>query len=125
MLGTCKAIGDIDAATGTAFGALLRQTIENSDEPLASADCAGLTRVDPAGYHALVDAARYAARRDRTLVIRNMSSPCAKLIGLYGWDRDLCVESSRQPTKNVRGEVSFAADPVMDRPRRWRAGTVS
>jgi hypothetical protein len=28
MLGTCKAIGDIDAASGPVFGSLLRDTIE-------------------------------------------------------------------------------------------------
>jgi hypothetical protein len=36
MLGTCKAIGDIDAA----FGVLVRETIDNSDEPAATVDCA-------------------------------------------------------------------------------------
>ncbi len=125
MLGTCQAIGDIDAATGTAFGVLLRQTVDNSDESLVSVDCAGVTFMDPAGYHVLVDAARYAARRGRTLVIRNMSPPSARLIGLYGWDRALRVESSRRRTENVRGEVSFAADPCMDRPQRLWAGAVS
>ncbi|MGO9875800.1 MAG: STAS domain-containing protein [Acidimicrobiia bacterium] len=114
MLGICKAIGDIDAATSTAFGVLLRETIDNSDEPLVSVDCSGVTFMDPDGYHVLIHATRYAARRGHTLVIRNMSPTCAKLIRLSGWDRELRVESSRQRTENVSREVLFAADPCMD-----------
>jgi len=125
MLGTCRAIGDIDAATGAVFGVLVRETIDNSEGPLVTVDCAGVTFMDPAGYHALVDAARYAARRGRTLVIRNMSSPCARLIGLYGWDRELRVEYSRQRTENIRREVRLVDDSCMDLPQRSWAGTVS
>jgi anti-anti-sigma regulatory factor len=48
-----------------------------------SVDCSGITFMDPAGYHALVDATNYATRRSHTLVIRNMSPPCARFIQLY------------------------------------------
>jgi anti-anti-sigma factor len=124
MLGTCEAIGDIDAVTGLAFGVLLRQAVDNSDEPLVSVDCAGVTFMDPAGYHVLVDATRYAARRGRTLVIRNMSSPCARLIRLYGWDRELHVEIARPRTENVNGDVLVAVDSCADRRQRSSAGVV-
>jgi hypothetical protein len=41
----------------------------------------------------VVDATNYAVRRGHTLVIRNMSPSCARLMRLYDWDRELRVES--------------------------------
>jgi anti-anti-sigma factor len=108
MPGTCKAIGDIDGATGPAFSAALRDTIDSSDQTVVSVDCSGVTFMDPAGYHVLVDATRYAVRRGRTLVIRNMSPSCTSLIRLYAWDRELRVEPSLKPTQMVRNDLSFS-----------------
>jgi anti-anti-sigma factor len=108
MPGSCKAIGDIDGATGPAFSAALRGTIDNSDQTLVSVDCSGVTFMDPAGYHALVDATRYAARRGRTLVICNMSPSCTTLIRLYAWDGEPRVEPSLKPTQMVRDDLSFS-----------------
>ena len=107
MLGTCKAIGDIDGATGPAFSAALRDTIDSSDQTLVSVDCSGVTFMDPAGYHVLVDATRYAARRGHTLVIRNMSPSCTRLIRLYAWDRELRVEPSLKRTQMVLDALFF------------------
>jgi len=92
MLGTCKAIGDIEGATGPAFAAVLRDATDNSDSALVSVDCSAVTFMDPAGYHVVVEATRYAARRGHTLVIRNMSPPCSRLMRLYTRDRELRVE---------------------------------
>ena len=101
MLGTCEATGDIDAVSGPAFGALLRNAIDAADTVLLSVDCSGVTFMDPAGYHVLVASTQYAARRGRTLVIRNASPPCARLLRLYGWDRELCVDPSSRHLERV------------------------
>jgi len=101
MLGTCKAIGDIDATTGPAFSAALRDSIDRSDQTLVIVDCSGVTFMDPTGYHALVDATRYAARHGHTLVIRNMSPSCTRLMRLYAWDRELRVEPSPKRTQKA------------------------
>jgi anti-anti-sigma factor len=74
MPGTCMAIGEIDTATASAFDADLRDAIDSSDEAHISVDCSGVTFMDSAGYHVLVDATNYAVRRGRTLVIRNLSA---------------------------------------------------
>ena len=110
MLGTWKAIGDIDGATGPAFSAALRDTIDSADQTLVSVDCSGVTFMDPAGYHALVDATRYAARRGHTLVIRNMSPSCTRLIRLYAWDRALRVEPSFERAQMVIDALFFSGD---------------
>jgi anti-anti-sigma factor len=106
MLGICKAIGNIDAATAPAFNADLHDTIDGSDEAFVSVDCSDVTFMDPAGYHVLIDATQYAARRGHTLVIRNMSPPCARLLHLYDWDRELRIEGSPQSDRNA---ASFSA----------------
>lgn len=93
MLGTCKALGEIDTATATAFDAELHDAIDNADEAFVNVDCSGLTFIDSAGYHALVDATNYAVRRGHTLVIRNLSPSCARLIRLCDLSRELHVES--------------------------------
>ena len=92
MLGICTAIGEIDVATAPAFNTVLHDTIDNSEEPIVSVDCTDLTFIDLAGYHVLVDATQYAMRRGRTLVIRNLSTSCARLIQLYDADRELRLE---------------------------------
>ena len=101
MLGTCAVIGDIDAGSGPAFRAFLRDAIDASDRGLVSVDCSGVTFMDPAGYHALVDATRYAARLGHTLAIRRPSPSCARLLRLYGWDRELRVEASPRHLEQV------------------------
>ena len=93
MLGTCTALGQIDTATAASFNADLHDTIDSSDEAFVSVDCSGVTFMDSAGYHALVDATSYAVRRGHTLVIRNLSPSCARLVRLCDLDRQLHVES--------------------------------
>jgi anti-anti-sigma factor len=110
MPGTCKAIGDIDGVSGQAFSAALRDTIDSSDEMLVSVDCSGVTFMDPAGYHALVDATRYAARHGHTLVIRNMPPSCTRLIRQYAWDRELRVEPSPTRAEMIRDALFFSGD---------------
>jgi len=110
MLGTCKAIGDIDRTTGPAFSAALRDTIDSSDQTLVIVDCSGVTFMDSAGFHALVDATRYATRRGHTLVVRNLSPSCSRLIRLYDWDRELCVEPSLARAQMVLDALFFSGD---------------
>jgi anti-anti-sigma factor len=92
MLGTCKALGEIDAATAALFNADLHDVIDNADEAFVNVDCSGLTLIDLAGDGVLVDATNYAVRRGRPLVIRNLSPSCATLIRLFDVDRELHVE---------------------------------
>jgi anti-anti-sigma factor len=91
MLG---ALGDIDRATAPAFGADLRAAIDSSDNGDVSVDCSGVTFMDSAGYRVLVDATNYAIRRGHTLVIRNLSPPCAMLIRLCDVNGELHVDPS-------------------------------
>ncbi len=93
MRGTCKALGEIDTAAAPSFDADLHDAIDNASEALVNVDCSGLTFIDSAGYHALVDATNYAARHGHTLVIRNLSPSCARLIRLCDLSRELHVES--------------------------------
>ena len=86
--------GEIDAATAPAFKADLHEAIDGSDEAFVSVDCSGVTFMDSAGYHVLVDATNYAVRRGHTLVIRNLSASCATLLGFCDLDSELRVESS-------------------------------
>jgi anti-anti-sigma factor len=92
MLATCKALGEIDTATAPSFNADLHDVIDNADEAIVNVDCSGLTFIDSAGYHVLVEATNYAVRRGHTLVIRNLSPSCATLIRLCDVDRELHVE---------------------------------
>jgi len=94
MLGSCKAVGEIDSATAPSFNLELHEAIDEADEAFVSVDCSALTFMDLAGYHVLVDATQYATRRGHTLVIRNLSATCARLIGLYDWDHELHIEAS-------------------------------
>jgi anti-anti-sigma factor len=92
MLGTCQALGDIDVATAPAFNADLHDAIDTSDAVVVSVDCSDMTFIDSAGYHVLVEASDYAVRRGRTLVLRNLSPWCARVVRLCDWDHELRVE---------------------------------
>ena len=92
MRGTYRAVGEIDGATAPAFDADLRNTIDCSDEPLVSVDCSGVTFMGSAGFRALAGATEYAARRGHTLVIRNPSPSCARLIRVCDRDGELRVD---------------------------------
>lgn len=92
MLGTCTARGEIDMATAPALQIELFDCIERADEPLVNVDCAGVTFMDSAGYHALVRATEYAAQRGHTLVIRNLPPACGRVIRMCNLDRELNVE---------------------------------
>ena len=92
MLGTCKALGEIDTATAPSFNADLHAVIDHADEAFVNVDCSGLTCIDTAGYRVLVDATNYAARRGHTLVIRNLSPSCATVLRRWDLDRELHVE---------------------------------
>ena len=92
MLRVCNAVGDIDSATAPHFNADLRRVIDNSDDAVVSVDCSDVTFMDSAGYHALVNATRYAARRRHTLVIRNLSPACARLLEICDWEGELRVD---------------------------------
>jgi anti-anti-sigma factor len=91
MLGTCQAVGDIGFATTPALSADLHDAIDASDEALVSVDCSDMTFIDSAGYHVLVEASDYAVRRGRSLMIRNLSSSCARVVRLCDWDHELRV----------------------------------
>ena len=92
MLGTCKAFGALDATTAPSFNTDLHDAIDNADEAFVNVDCSGLTFIDSAGYHALVNATNYAVRPGRTLVIRNLSLSCATVLRMFDVDRARHVE---------------------------------
>jgi anti-anti-sigma factor len=93
MLGTFRALGEIDRATAAAFNADLHDAIDSSDEAFVSVDCSGVTFMDSAGYHALLDATNYAVRRGHTLVIRDPSPSCALLIRLCDMDHEMRIDA--------------------------------
>ena len=93
MLGTCKALGALDTATAPSFDADLHDAIDNANEAFVNVDCSGLTFIDSAGYHALVDATNYAVRRGHTLVIRNPSPSCAMLLRLCDMESELRIDA--------------------------------
>ena len=93
MLAICKALGEVDAASAPSFSIDLHEAIDNAEEAFVNVDCSGMTFIDSAGYHVLVDATNYAVRRGHTLVIRNLSPSCAALIRLCDLDRELHVEA--------------------------------
>jgi anti-anti-sigma factor len=93
MRGTCRALGEIDWATASAFGADLHDVIDSADEAFVSVDCSRVTFMDSAGYHALVDATNYAVRRGHTLVIRDPSPSCARLLRLCDMNRELRIDA--------------------------------
>ena len=91
MLGTCRAIGEIDLVTAPALNAAVHDAIDRSESTSVVVDCSDVTFMDSAGFHVLVNATEYATRRGRTLVIQNLSPSCAKLIRLCDWDNELRV----------------------------------
>ncbi len=84
-------------ATAPSFSADLHDAIDASDEAVVSVDCSGVTFMGSAGYRALVDATEYATRRGHTLVVRNMSSSCARVVRLFSDTDDLTIESCEEP----------------------------
>ena len=107
MLGTCTATGDIDMATAPSFSADLHDAIDRSDESLVSVDCSGVTFMGSAGYRVLLDASGYATHRGRTLVIRNMSPSCARLVRIFGEHDHLTFEPAREPEHGDDDENSL------------------
>jgi anti-anti-sigma factor len=87
----------------------LRNTIDGSDEALVSVDCSDVTFMDSSGFHVLVDATSYAARRGHTLVIRNLSPSCRRLIRLCDWDNELCLENAPPRVRPSETVVVLAA----------------
>ena len=94
MLGTYRAVGDIDMATAPALGIALRDVIDRSDEHVVRVDCSGVTFMGSAGFHVLISTTVYAARRGHTLVIDDMSPSCTRLLQLCDVDHKLHVERS-------------------------------
>jgi anti-anti-sigma factor len=92
MLGVCKAVGEIDMANAPAFRARLHDAIDDTPGELVVVDCSDLVFMGAAAYHALVDATAYAVRRNRTLVIRNLSAACGYVMRLCDRDRELHIE---------------------------------
>ena len=97
MLGTCRAVGEIDIASAGAFLADLHDAVDRADEDLVGVDCSGVTFMDSAGFHTLVEATEYAARHAHTLVVRNLSSECQRLLMLSAQSGDLVIEPSPRP----------------------------
>ena len=64
----------------------------------------------PAGYHVLVDATRYAARRGRTLVIRNMSHQRRRI-------RSVRAPRSPSPSRYRNGRAARCANATIQRER--------
>ncbi len=98
MGGTCKATGEIDMATASAFKARLHHAIVTSQTVRVVVDCSELTFMDSTGFHVLVDETRYAARRHHMLVIRNMSPACARVLAVCDWDNELHIEKRQLNT---------------------------
>jgi anti-anti-sigma factor len=91
LLGTYKAGREIDIATGAALLSELRGLVDGSNEAVVIVDCSEITFMDSAGFHALVDATEYAARHGHTLVVRNLSPSCTRLVRLCDFEHELQV----------------------------------
>jgi anti-sigma B factor antagonist len=105
MPGTCMALGEIDRSTASLFDVELRDAIDTAVENLVNVDCSGVTFMDSAGYRVLVSATEYAVRRGRTLVLRDMSPPCAMLIRLCDSNHVLGIEISTPSSFRASGET--------------------
>lgn len=101
MIGIYKATGEIDLATAAEFGADLRDHIDRSDETMVDVDCAGVSFMSSAGYHELIDATEYATRRGHTLVIRNLTAPCARLLRLCDSEGGLRIEPALERRRST------------------------
>jgi anti-anti-sigma regulatory factor len=55
-------------------------------------DCSPVAFKDSAGYHATLDATRYAKERGRALVVRNPSPQCARTLNLCDGTGELTIE---------------------------------
>jgi anti-anti-sigma factor len=97
MLGMCMATGEIDMATAPSLSADLHDAIDDSSHALVTVDCSGITFMGSSGYRVLLEATEYATRQGRTLVIRDMSSSCARLILLCDENNNLTFEPPREP----------------------------
>jgi anti-anti-sigma factor len=102
LAGICRPIGEVDIATRPGFAQALRDAIERADAPLVTVDCSDVPFMDSAGYHALIDATRLATRTGHTLVIRNLSPSCERLIRLCDSAQELHVESVARRPHNTR-----------------------
>lgn len=110
MACTCNAIGDIDRSTAPAFDVELRDAIDQAEEAIVGVDCSGVTFMDLAGFRVLVDATDFAMRRGHTLVVRNMSRPCARLVELCDIYGDLRIDAGQHDRSRVDRPVSVRAD---------------
>ncbi len=106
---TCKAIGEIDLATAPSLMADLRDAINDSDEALVSIDCSDVTFMDSSGFHMLVGATEFAARRGHTLAIRDPSRCCRRLIRICDWDHELFVEQAPRRARRRESLVPSAS----------------
>ena len=95
--GTCTARGDIDMSTAPAFRADLFEAIETAEGSSVEVECSGVTFMGSAGYRVLVEAAAHTSRRGCTLVIRNVSPSCARLLRLCEPDGGLGMEFNSEP----------------------------
>jgi anti-anti-sigma factor len=92
VLGTCNAIGEIDAATAPQLRRNLRAGIDAADTVLVVIDFSLVTFIDSTAYDALVDATKYAAARDHVLVIRNVQPFHATVLRLCDQANDLNLD---------------------------------
>jgi anti-anti-sigma regulatory factor len=94
LLGTNNVGREIDASTTAALICELHDRVDGSGEFIVSVDCASITFVDSAAFHALEDATRYAARRGHSLVIRNLSPSCSQVLRFCDVAHELTAASS-------------------------------
>ena len=94
MLGICKAIGNIDAATAPAFNADLHDTIDGSDEAFVSVDCSDVTFMDSTAIGALMDFRTRTMRAGGSIALRGIQPTQMTLVVAVGlvdcvmFDRD-------------------------------------
>src|SRR4029077_12691495 len=77
--------GELDLATVTPLGGLLRKIIEGGP-PTVAVDLARVTFLDSTGLHCLVDAAQTAATVGRQLVVRRPSASVVRVLAICGVD---------------------------------------
>jgi anti-anti-sigma factor len=91
LLGTYDGGPEIDLSTCAVLLSALRDLVDRSDEAVVTVDCSRITFMDSSAFHALVDATEYAKRRGHTLVVRNLSASCARLVRLCDFEHELRV----------------------------------
>ena len=92
MRGTCVAVGEIDLATASAFGAAMCHAIDDADAHTVFVDCSAVTFMDSSAFHAFIAAHRYARSRSQQLRIRELKPDCARVLNLCDWDHELMIE---------------------------------